>query len=261
MLKKIKSYLVHPLIRDIDIDSPDITIRHKRIIQEKIFLKKIYNRWYSFIANALPDDVNGHILELGSGGGFLNKFIHGLITSEILRLPDIDIILDGKSLPFKKAFLKGIVMCDVFHHIPDIKSFLHEAAYCIRPGGAIIMIEPWVTAWSRLIYNHLHHEPFDPDTKEWCFSDGRPLSLSNQALPWIVFDRDRKIFEEQFPEWKIDKIRLHTPFCYLLSGGVSYKNFMPGFSFGICCKIEDIIQPLMHFLSMFALIRLTRRQD
>jgi len=259
MLKKLKSYLTHPLVRDIDIDSPVITMRHKRIIHEKLFLKKNYNRWYKLIASSLLDDIKGPVLEIGSGGGFLKKFIPNLITSEVFRVNDIDIVLDGKSLPFKKAFLKGIVMCDVFHHIPNIKSFLDEASYCIKPGGSIVMLEPWVTAWSRLIYNHLHHEPFDTGTKQWHFKNGKPLSVSNQALPWIVFDRDRTFFKKQYPEWQIDKIILHTPFCYLLSGGVSHKNFMPGFLFEMCRTVEDIMQPFMQFLAMFALIRLTRK--
>jgi hypothetical protein len=31
------------------------------------------------------------------------------------------------------------------------------------------MIEPWVTPWSRFVYNLLHHEPFDPETPSWNF--------------------------------------------------------------------------------------------
>jgi 2-polyprenyl-3-methyl-5-hydroxy-6-metoxy-1,4-benzoquinol methylase len=47
--------------------------------------------------------------------------------------------------------LRGIVMTNVLHHIPDARAFLKEAARCLHPGGVIAMIEPWVSPWSRLI--------------------------------------------------------------------------------------------------------------
>jgi len=41
--------------------------------------------------------------------------------------------------------LRAIVMTDVLHHIPNVESFFAEAARCVRPGGVIVMIEPWLT--------------------------------------------------------------------------------------------------------------------
>ena len=51
-------------------------------------------------------------------------------------------MLDGEKIPFKNASLRGIVMIDVFHHIPCVKSFLTEATRCVRAGSVIVMIEP-----------------------------------------------------------------------------------------------------------------------
>jgi len=55
-------------------------------------------------------------------------------------------------------------------------------------GGIIVMIEPWYTTWSRFVYNYLHHETFDSNSKDWDFQKGKPLSRSNSALPWIVMN-------------------------------------------------------------------------
>ena len=41
------------------------------------------------------------VLELGSGGGFLKKLLPGLITSDILHIPSVDIVIDGQCLPIK----------------------------------------------------------------------------------------------------------------------------------------------------------------
>ena len=86
----------------------------------------------------------------------------------------VDIVLDGLMLPLAGGVLRGIVMVDVLHHIPQPRRFFTEAARCVRPGGVIAMVEPWVTAWSKLIYGKLHHEPFRPEAGE-CALVRRPM--------------------------------------------------------------------------------------
>ena len=259
MLRKIvQAYFSHPLVRDLDIDSPEAILRHSRLIQEKSFLKNIYEEWYTSILASLAENRTGPILELGSGGGFLKDILPCLITSEILRIPTVDMVLDGQHLSFRKASLRGIVMIDVFHHLPDVRRFFCEAAYCVKPGGVIVMIEPWTTRWSRIVYKYLHHEPFLPDFKEWNFAGNGRLSGANSALPWIVFDRDRAKFEREFPEWRIKEIKLQMPFCYLLSGGMSFRSFAPGWLFDRIRRLEDKLQPWMNIWAMFASITLLR---
>lgn len=148
-------------------------------------------------------------------------------------------------------------MVDVFHHIPDVERFLSEAAFCVKTGGAIIMVEPWVTHWSRLVYKYLHHEPIDTGASEWKMPDGNPLSSANSALPWIVFERDRDRFQRTFSQWKVKSINLHTPFAYLFSGGVSMRASMPGYFFNISRKLEQLFS--QDIWSMFATIVLERK--
>ena len=45
--------------------------------------------------------------------------------------------------------------------------------------------------------------PFFPRQPIGSFPRQGPLSSANQALPWIVFERDRATFEREFPEWRI----------------------------------------------------------
>jgi hypothetical protein len=260
VINKIKIFLTHPLVRDLDLDSPETVDRVSKIIQSKPFLRQIYNQWYLSISNALPTNITGPVLELGSGGGFLKKYIPNLITSEILQTPGVDVVLDGQRLPFQNQSLRGIVMLDVLHHLPDSKQFFKDASLCVQTGGAIVMIEPWVTPWSKFVYNNLHHEPFDADVEEWKFPRGGPLSQANSALPWIIFFRDRSIFENKHPEWKIQDVSLHTPFAYLLSGGVSMRSLMPGFFYNIFRLLAEISKPCMKKCAMFATIVLQRSE-
>lgn len=133
---------------------------------------------------------NKPILEIGSGAGFLDEYIPNLIASELLALPDIDAVLDAQSIPLLDGTLGAVVMINVFHHLPQPRSFFAEITRCVEPGGRVVMIEPWVTPFATLVYSSLHHEPFLPDVTTWEFGSNTPLSSANGALPWIVFVRD-----------------------------------------------------------------------
>ena len=253
--------LSYSKVRFVDIDSPERTFLHSRIIQNKPFLRRLYIEWYERIKNFFPDRPCGGLVELGAGGGFSKLVISNVITTEILSVPDIDVRLDGEVLPFKDSSLKGIFMVDVFHHLPRAEKFLEEAARCIKPGGILVMIEPWNTFFSRIFYRYLHHEPFEEDTPTWQLAGGGPLSRANSALPWIVFKRDRRIFEAKWPEWRIDTIELHTPFRYLLSGGLSTPSLMPVVLFDFWHDVERLLQPLMGCIALFATIVLVRQSS
>ena len=254
----LRLFLSHPLTRGLELDAPEMTTLRRRIIKEKPFLKQVYRDWYTLLASALPDAPDGIVLELGAGGGFLKEFVPLLITSEVFYVPYVDAVIDGRFLPFPTATLRGIVMTDVFHHLPQPRAFLTEASRCVKPGGVIAMIEPWVTLWSRLVYSRLHNEPFQPDARDWEIRQKGPLSGANGALPWIVFKRDRVQFEQEFPEWRIRDIQPCMPFLYLVSGGVSMRSLMPNWTFGFWRWLETFLRHWMGSLAMFAIIVLVR---
>jgi hypothetical protein len=120
------------------------------------------------------------------------------------------------------------------------------------------MTEPANSTWGRFIYTRFHHEPFEPEAKEWKIPSTGPLSGANGALPWIMFERDRERFEKEFPRLKIKSVRYHTPLRYLLSGGVSLKSLVPGFSFGLVSLLEKILRIFGKDFSMFMTIELEK---
>jgi SAM-dependent methyltransferase len=249
----MRSLLAHPLTRGLDVDSPATTAIRRRIVREKRFLSSLYREWYGLIRERLPD-VGGSVLELGSGAGFMDEVIEGLVTSEVFATPGASLVLDARKLPFPPASLRAIVMTDVFHHIPDARAMLAEAIRCLRPGGRVIMVEPWVTAWSRFVYRTFHHEPFEPGAGAWEFPSTGPLSGANGALPWIVFERDRAMFEREFPRLAIREVRPFMPMAYLWSGGVGMRSLMPGFGYRPWRWIERAIPALERATAMFAVV-------
>ncbi|WP_446011710.1 class I SAM-dependent methyltransferase [Candidatus Electrothrix sp.] len=254
----MKNFLQHPLAKNLDLDSPDAPSVHRQIIRSKPFLKKLYNEWYQSIILHLPNHSEGKILEIGSGGGYLNTFIPNIITSDIQLTKDVHLLLDAKELPFSTCSLDAIVMVDVFHHINDVDKFLQESIRCLTENGRIIMVEPWISGWSAVIYNKLHHEPCLSKSKQWSFPDTGPLSGANLALPWIVFKRDRDLFLNKYNKLRINTINLDWPFVYLLSGGVSMKTLVPDWTYPFFRKTELLLKPVIKYIAMFATIVLEK---
>jgi len=252
----LKQLLGHPKLRGLSLDDPETTRLRREIVLSNSFLWRIYKNWYSAILSTIPNDP-GRVLELGSGGGFLNQYLP-LITSEIFYCPYVETILDGQALPFATGSLRAIVMTNVLHHISNPRPFFREAARCVRPGGVITMIEEWVTPWSQFIYTRFHHELFNPSAVDWTFPMSGPLSGANGALPWIIFSRDVDIFQTEFPMWQIASIQPMMPFLYLVSGGVSMRQLMPGWSFKLWSGLEKMLNSQRALLAMFAHITLKR---
>ncbi len=253
----LKNLLTHPLARELDLDDPDAVGVFRKIVRSKRYLGKIYNEWYQLIVASLPSPP-GRVLELGSGPGFMSDYIPELITSDFMKIPDISLVLDAHKMPFTHNSLRAIVMTDVLHHLCSPRLFFNEATRCVEPGGRIIMVEPWTTAWSRIVYSKLHHEPFDPETHEWGFPSKGPLSGANGALPWILFSRDFELLRQEFPQWHLRTLKPMMPFSYVLAGGLSLRSLAPGSGFALIRRAENLLEPWIKKLAMFAHIVLER---
>ncbi|MFI5094297.1 MAG: class I SAM-dependent methyltransferase [Candidatus Acidiferrum sp.] len=253
----LRRLLGHPLTAGLEVDDPETTELRKQIISSKPFLKAIYDEWYGMLAQGLPLG-EGEVLELGSGAGYCAQFIPGLITSEVFPCAGVRIVADAQRMPFADQSMRAIVMTNVMHHMPDVSRLFTQASKVLRPGGKILMIEPWITPWSSFIYKYFHREPFHPEAPEWTYTSTGPLSGANIAVPWIVFARDRRKFESLFPEFCIERISPFLPFRYLISGGVGMRGLMPGFTRSAWARFERMLESQMPRIGMFAFISLRR---
>ena len=248
--------LAHPLTKGMSLDDPGTTELRARIIREKGFLRQIYEEWYRLLIGHLPEG-GGAVLEIGSGGGFLKECRKDAFASEVFFTPHVDVVLNAMTMPFKAASLRAILMVDVLHHIPEPALFFSEAARCMTRGGRCLLIEPWNTPWARWVYQHLHHEPFNPDGG-WSIPATGPLSGANGALPWILVERDYDLFCRRFPEWRISQVTAMMPSVYILSGGVSLRLGMPACSYQWIRRLEKSIPGGERKCGMFAFIALER---
>lgn len=243
-----------------NLDDAKTTSHRRELIQSKPFLKRVYEEWYGFIARSDNGDALP-LLEIGSGGGFLGRTVRGVITSDVLSVDCIDLVMNASALPFRDGSLRGVAMTNVLHHLPNVREFFSEAERCTAPGGMLIMIEPWVTRWSRFIYGSFHHEPFNPKSRSWDVSPGGPLSEANGALAWIVFHRDRRELEAEFPNLEIVSIQPIMSVLYLLSGGVSMRPLVPAWTFSGWSWVDRQLTRLVPGSAMFAAITMRKKAD
>ncbi|MFH1046056.1 MAG: class I SAM-dependent methyltransferase [Candidatus Omnitrophota bacterium] len=260
-MKKWLAWLKLPEVHNIPKeDTRCVSLAQAAVIRKKPFLKRIYTDFYQQFKKAIPGDLNSKLLvELGSGGGFIKEIIPTAVTSDILDLPEIDQRFSALDMPFQNNSVDAFFVLDVLHHIHDPRTLFKELDRCLKVGGKAVMIEPANTLWSRFIYRHFHHELFDC-SKGWGSEATGPLNLANIAIPWIIFYRDRSIFEREFPALDIVRLEPHTPLRYLISGGVSMRQLLPSFTYNIVKAIEIIFSPFNKYLGMFLTIELTKNK-
>ncbi len=159
---------------------------HRAIWARKPVLRRVYGRFF----RGLLDRCSPHrpIVELGCGPGFLKRCCPDVIATDIEPTPWIDRVADATDLPFDDASVGNVVAIDVFHHLPKPMMFLGEAARVLKPGGRVVLLEPWTSLAGAAFYRHVHHEsadatvdPLDP------FGDAKDPMDGNVALPRLYF--------------------------------------------------------------------------
>jgi SAM-dependent methyltransferase len=245
----LKKRLELPEVRGIDRDSLDLIEIHRLAIERKPFLKGIYRRHYREYLRFLAGMPEGPVVEIGSGGGFLKDVLPDAITTDLRADQRIDRVMRAEKLDFPNESVAGILMLNVFHHLPDPRAFLREAARVLAPRGRAVLIEPAHTLlWSRL-YRLFSGEPYDENAREWGFPELGRFSGANVPQAWIVFERDRAKFEREFPQLTLLAKHDHTALIFLVSGGIWFRGVVPSWSFPAFVGLENLLRPGMRWLA------------
>jgi len=215
----------------------------------------LYKEWYEIISDSLSE-IEGMNIELGCGASFIDQINKSIKKTDIFLNSNTDFKLNAMDIgeDFENK-ISNLILVNVFHHISDPEIFFKSAEQALISGGRIIMIEPSNNYWSRLVYKFIGHEPFNTSQLEWKFQSKDPLLDSNQALSWIIFERDFKKFKNLYPMFSLIRKRNMMTFSYLLSGGHSY-NTKIGKLIRIIRKFEKFF--LDKYFGMFNLICLEK---
>lgn len=231
--------------------SPDFFRAQLALIKRKPLLKISYLQFYENFRRDL-DTVSApgtKVLELGSGGGFLKEVVQEVITSDVYD-GVAELKVDARSIPFADGEIKGLFLASVLHHVPDVEDFFREADRVLCVNGICAIVEPCNTPFARFFYRHFHHEPFLPDAHTWQFEQSDAMMDSNQALSWIIFERDAERFRKLFPSLTVERKIFLPTLGYLLSGGVNYRPLVPSALSSIVAGMERRLSALDPWFSL-----------
>ncbi len=226
-------------------------VLEREIMNSKPILQLLWRKWYRDIESFVPK--KGLNIEIGAGSGYAGTYFKNLIQTDVVLTPHINLCIDALFLPFKNCSLDSILMIGALHHLKDVNKFFIETERVLKPGGKIIMVEPYISLFSYPVWRLLHYEGCNLKSLS-CSSDKYARIDANIAIPTILFKKKRKQFEEDYSGLKIIYEDYHTIFHFFASGGVSYPSLVPGILLPVLVKIEKILQPLGKWLGSFMTI-------
>lgn len=260
----LKKAFSHPLTDKVDINSRNAVDIHRRIIRESPLLIAHYAFIYKYFKriDVSLSNLKYPSLEIGSGGGFLKEVLPDVITSDVVKSEGIDRVEDACALSFGDNSLKAVYANGVLHHIKDPTKCLFEIERVLVPGGKFVCNEPSSGPFGYFMNRYFHDEHTDKRVKDWRMEEtdavGR-LTGANMALPYIIFKRDAALFRERFKMLKIDSIAYHDFLRYTLSGGLSYRPFVPKILFGAVNFMEAVFKPVMFILGNNMLVTIQKQ--
>lgn len=236
----------------------DVLDRQIKAWNEKPGLRLLYGGWFEAVRREMSG-VRAPALEVGGGIGKLKEFVPGLITLDLAPTKWSDMAGDAQELPVKDQSLSNVVAFDVLHHLPRPARFLREAERVLKPGGRVVIMDPYASPFSRLVFGLFHSENLDLRCDP--FDEERPLCGdeafdSNQAVATVMFWRRARDFVRSFPGLKLIKRERLSFLSYPLSGGFSGRALLPATLIGTLAAFEaklGFLAPAVAFRTLVVL--------
>ncbi len=258
------SYLAEPELVGLDIEDPDRIRLHLKILARKRMIREVFEEFYHQcirLDRKYLGKVEGKQVEVGAGISFFKTLYPDVLVTDIKPAHHLDMVLDAQSTPFGNETVRAVYGINCFHHFPAPAAFFNELLRILKPGGGAILIEPYHGPAASLLYRRLFSsESFEKADPHWDSMERGAMRGANQALSYIVFRRDQRLFEKQFPELEIvHSAPLRNYLRYFLSGGLNFRQLLPDVTIPLLKFMEISLIPLGRITALHHVIVLRRR--
>jgi SAM-dependent methyltransferase len=255
--------LREPRLAGLDVDASDVIDGHRQVLAEKPILRAVFVEIYDRCdaIDRAYGTGEGQRIEIGAGSSVFSERFPDVIATDIKPHPHFDRVLDAQAMNVEDGSVRAIFGINCFHHLPDPMAFLGELDRVLVPGGICVLVEPYYGPLAAAFYPRLFEtEDFDRTQATWEDPGRSIMRGANQALSYIVFDRDRVLFEQRCPtlELVVREPMTNWP-RYLLSGGLNFRQLVPTRLEPALRGLEWLLAPAARWLALHHVIALRRR--
>lgn len=259
----VLSRLQEPRLAGLDVDTSDLLEVHRQVLAEKPVMRAVFAEFYDrcMAIDRAYGRGDGARIEIGAGSSLFGERYPEVMATDIKPHPHLDRVLDAQAMDLDAASARAVFGINCFHHLPDPMAFFGELDRVLVPGGTTVLIEPYYGPVAAAFYARLFEtEGFDRAQATWQ-DDGRSIMQgANQALSYIVFRRDRALFEQRCPtlEVVVEEPLTNWP-RYLLSGGLNFRQLVPSRSAPLLSALERLLAPAARWLALHHVVALRKR--
>ena len=245
MLQRV---LALPETADLDVDGANRLEVHAAVLRRKPMLAAVFRECHELMLEAdrrTFGDTPGLRVELGAGVAPISGTFPEVLATDVVPGPGLDRVLDAQDMDLPDGSVRALYGQNCFHHLPDPLRFLTEAERVVAPGGGVVLIEPYYGPVASVVFKRLFaSEEFDKAMPGWTSQASGPMQGANQALSYIVFVRDRALFERELPSLELTETFPLTNYVrYLLSGGLNFRQLVPSFTEPALRALESALRP------------------
>ncbi|MDA1183735.1 MAG: methyltransferase domain-containing protein [Acidobacteria bacterium] len=256
--------LQHKLLASVDLDDSARMHVHAEILEQKPILKEVFTEFHTTMLRLDRKHLaqtGGMKIELGAGVFPIKRTFDDVLATDVVASPDTDLVLDALAMDLPDESVHALYGQNCFHHFPDPDRFFKEALRVLKPGGGVVLIDPYHGPLASFVYRRLFTtETFVKDADNWQTDMAGPMVGANQALSYVVFVRGRDEFDRRHGGLDVVEMKpLSSYVRYLLSGGLNFVKLVPDFAAGALKAAEWALRPGLSLLGLHQVIVLKKQ--
>lgn len=215
-------------------------------------LYKLLQERFTWMNKFINKDDTG--VEVGAAAGFSKIFIKckNFKISDFSNHPHLDYKnIDAQNTNFESNSLDFVISSNMIHHLPYPLKFFNEMHRILKRNGKLIIFDAHCSVLLQAILILMRHEGFDFTKDVWNpnepATDINDLWAGNSAIPYLLFDDEKKFNLHLGKKFKIQYKKLCECTLFLNSGGVTSKTFYIPLNFFFL----QILNYFDKFLSLF----------